>query len=587
MEQVHTIGQLLQLIERSYSNNSALNTYENDSWHSLSTRDFLTEIKHLALGLNHYGIKIGDMVGIIAPSTSKWLILDQAIMSIGGITVPFFSNVSDEHFHYEMDLIKPKLMFIEGHEGHKLFEKGKQYVKDIIFLDNDSNNTQGLSYQKLIDEGKRIHQSQPDLFDKLSKAIEPNDYATIIFTSGSTGLPKGVIHSHSSLISLVHVDVFQLDSEKDSYLSILPLAHIYARTMTLCALAWGVRLYFFNDLKNLSIAFKEIHPTVMSVVPRLLEKVYVKMVLNVHRASFLKRTIGQLAFDVANDEGESIWKNLIHPLADTFVYQQLREALGGSLRVIISGGAALDKHLEHFFHEIGIHIYQGWGLSEACPISVNRVGHNKIGTVGYPIGNQVVKVGPNNELLVHGPRVMLGYYKNPEATAQTIDKDGWLHTGDKGIIDKDGYVTILGRIKEIFKTSSGELVTPIPIEHALCQARFIELALVIAESKKFVSCLLLPNYEVLKTLKVSQNLSQMSDEEFLDSPYIKNEMSHLLKKVNEGLDYWEQIRAYRFLPHELSVDNGEMTPTMKIVREVVEKKYKSLIDSMYKEETTA
>jgi long-chain acyl-CoA synthetase len=374
-------------------------------------------------------------------------------------------------------------------------------------------------------------------------------------------------------------------SDSDRYLSVLPLAHVYARTLNWIALYWGMGIYYFNDPKNFSRVCQEIHPTFLVLVPRILEKLYAQMVTHIHQASFLKRTIGQFAFDLARQERENTWKKLFLPLAESLVYSQLRAAIGGALRIVITGGAPLDLHLYHFFIDIGLPIFQGWGLTEACPVTVNREGKSKEGSIGLPLSSDVeVKISPVGELLVRGSNVMRGYFQDTEATALTLDAEGWLHTGDIGAIDPEGYVSITGRFKEIFKTSTGETITPIPLEQALCQAPFIAMAMVIANNRKFVSCLLVPEFEVLKALKTQQGLTQLSDEAFLSSVYIRQETDKLIANVNVHLNKWEQIRAYRFIPHELTIERGELTPSMKVVRDVVEKRHLALVDAIYQED---
>ena len=298
----------------------------------------------------------------------------------------------------------------------------------------------------------------------------------------------------------------------------------------------------------------------------------------------MKRQLGQWAFDLANDEKESFYKHLFHPIADKILYHTLRESLGGSIKTVISGGAALNPHLNHFFHEVGIPIVEGWGMTEACPVTVNRVETNKIGTVGPGISNFQYKISPEGEVLIKGTGVMRGYYKNPEATALALDAEGWLHTGDKGEIDADGYLILQGRLKEMFKTSTGEYVVPVPIEQAIGKAPLIDAAMVVADGRKFASCLLFANKEVLESLKAAHNAQNLSDEEFLESDFVKQEMDKLFENLNQHLNHWEQIHAYRFIPHPPSIEAGELTPSMKIRRDVVTKKYQHLIDAMYTEE---
>lgn len=583
MEQVRTAGEFTQGIRNTYSNPIALSTFKNGEWVHFSTQKFLSEVKFLSLALKQFGIKKGDRIGIIAEPSARWTIADLAIMITGAISVPLFANISEENFLYEIRQSEVKKVFVNGHPQWVRYEEYKELFEMAISLEDPPENSGALSFEEALQIGTRVDHESPKLYEEMEKALKPEDMATIIYTSGSTGVPKGAEHTHSSIFSLLHVDLFKWDSNNDIYLSILPLAHVFGRMVNFITISWGISTYYYNDLKNLGNICKTLHPTILVVVPRLLERVYAKMVSAVEAARLMKRAIGHFAFDLASRE-DGFLKNLFHPLAEKLVYSTLREALGGNLRVVISGGAPLNPQLCHFFRDIGVPIYEGWGLTEACPITVNRPGLVKPGTIGMPIDDLQIELSTEGELLVKGINLMRGYVKNPEATASAIDSKGWLHTGDLGSIDSEGYISIIGRMKELFKTSTGEKIAPIPIEQALCKAPFIDMALVIAEKRKFASCLLFPNFEILEALKNSQDQAHLSDEEFLKSVYIKNEMEKLLSKVNAHLNQWEQIHAYSFIPYHLSIDKGELTPSMKIRRDAVEQKFSDVIEAMYEKE---
>jgi long-chain acyl-CoA synthetase len=584
MQQLKALSQCLEHISKSYQNPKALNSFENGRWQTYSTAEFLRDVQKLALALAKLGVKRGDRIGIIAVPSARWTIADLAIMSLGAVSVPLFANISEENFHFIISQTGVKITFIGGEACWTRYEANHRYFSMALSLDNVPGAKSAISYHEALAMGEEFEHLNPKFYANELAKTKSNDLATIIYTSGSTGVPKGAEHTHYSFLSLIHNDLYGWSATSDRYLNVLPLAHVYARSLNLILLAWGVSIYYYNDLKNLAAACREIKPTILVVVPRLLEKVYAKMIANLQHSPYLKKTIGQWAFDLANQEEESLWKKLFHPLADTLVYSHLRDALGGQLRVVLSGGAALNPHLYHFFLDIGIPVFEGWGLTEGCPFTVNRIGKVRVGTVGQPIGDVEVRIKPDGEVLIRASNVMRGYYNDPERTARFLDREGWLHTGDKGSIDADGYVTIIGRMKEQFKTSTGKLVVPVPIEQALCGAPLIEAALLIADKRRFVSCLLVPNLEVLHGLKKSHGGEQQSDEEFLNSPFIKEETQKLIDRVNEHLNHWEQIQAYRFIPHELTIDRGELTPSMKIVRDVVQEKYASLINAIYAEE---
>lgn len=575
MLQLYTIGEVLRYIEKNYDNPKAVATFAEGKWTSLTTKEFIEQIKYAALGLISLGVKRGEKVGILAIPCSRWTIADYAIMAIGAVSVPIFANISSEHFIFEVTQPQITKLFVFGEEQWKLATAHKELFQKLISLDG---YTGGITYEELMRLGKEYDKSHSGYYQELLSSLKPGELATIIYTSGSTGVPKGAMHTHRSLCSLLPVDCFKWDGNSDTFLSFLPLAHVFARILNLIMIAWGVSVYYYNDIKSIGEACKEIRPTVMIVVPRVLEKMYAKMLAKVSEGSFIKRTLGNYAFKLAHQEK----KGFLSPLMDLLVYKKLRGALGGNLRVVISGGAALNPRLYQFFLNAGFPIYEGWGLTESCPVSANQIGKVKIGTVGPPIPGMLVKVGEGGELLVAGEMLMSGYFKNE---TKAIDEDGWFHTGDKGTIDQEGYITLIGRIKELFKTSTGEMVAPVPIEQALSKSPFVEIPMVIADNKKFVSCLIFPNFDAVKKLKEKQGMGQMEDEAFLQSAYMKKEMTELLSAVNANLNEWEQIRDYRIIPSQLTVESGELTPSMKVKREAVEKKFSDLIESIYNKDS--
>lgn len=584
MNEVHTCVELLNRIEKGMPNPKALNCRENGGWRSISTIEFLNDVKYLVLGMHYLGMQRGDRVGILANPSPNWTIADLAIILAGGIAVPLFANISDDNFVYEVAETDMKIIFVEGQEQWDAFLRHQERFDVGIALGEAPQNSKIVSLKDIIEQGKVLEERRPHLYDKLKEAISPEDVGAIIYTSGSTGTPKGVELTQRNLTAALHFDRFNLDPQEDIYLSILPLAHVFGHCINYWAIAWGISIYYSNDYKNLGAICREVKPTTMVVVPRLLEKVYDKMIDNIHSSSWLKRQIGQWAIALAKSEKDYSFKHMFRSLADKLVYAKLREGLGGRLHTVLSGGAALNPHLHSFYQEIGIPIYEGWGLTEACPVCVNIPEKNKIGTVGPLMIEQKLTISPEGEVLVKGSLVMRGYYRHPQETAKAIDSEGWLHTGDRGSIDGDGYLTILGRMKELYKTSTGEYVAPIPIEQALTRNPLIDMAMVIADNRKFTSCLLFVNPETLARLKSQQRATKKSDQDFLQSSSIRNDIQKLIQSTNQHLNHWEQIHKYRLITDHLTIEGGELTPTMKIRREVVAKKYSKLIDSMYQEE---
>ncbi len=583
MEKIDTIADLYRRFTK-YDKPDALNEKIGEEWVHFSHKELIAQVRALTLYLNQAGIKKGDTIGLLAPPGIRWVIADIASILAGAITIPLFANISEENFVFECTQPEVKTIFVGGLDQWIMYSKHKDLFTKTIALDHLNGKSDAVHFDTALSIGYELDQRNPGKFEAIISDCKADDIATIIYTSGSTGVPKGALIPHRVLVGVVHQDPLQWDPQNDKYLSILPLAHVFGRSVNYIMLTWGIPVYYFNDLKNVGQACREIHPTITALVPRLLEKIYAKMVSNVEQASALKKTIAQWAFSLANDEHGGFLNTIFHPFADKLVYSSLREALGGHFRVVISGGAPLNPHLCHFFWEIGLPIYEGWGLTEASIVSVNRVDKKKLGTVGPAINSLQVKLGQDDELLVKGGVCFTGYYKNPQLTAQVIDSEGFIHTGDKGKIDEDGFITIVGRIKELVKSSVGEYIAPVPLEQEIQKAPFIDLSMVVAENRKFVSVLIFPNFEVVRSLKKTQNMEHLTDEEFLESDYIKNEVNTLLSNINEHHNHWEQIHAYRFVMAPPTIETGELTPSMKIRRDFVTNKYKDLIDSMYPQE---
>ena len=585
MDPLYTCSDILNCLERSPSNPKAFNTRCNDGWQPTSTEEFLTSVKYAALGLQEIGMQRGARVGILANPSTEWTIVDMAIMLAGGVSVPLFANISDENFVYEAKEAELKILFVEGVEQWAMFHRHVDLFQTAVAVGQESTSEKTMTFAELKAQGQLADQRDSTLYRTMRGRLKPSDLGTIIYTSGSTGIPKGAELTHQNLTCVLNFPDFNWNPARDRYLSVLPLAHVFGHCINLWAMAWGASIYYSTDYKNLGAICREVRPTATVVVPRLLEKIYAKIVEQTYAATGLKHTIGHWALSLANVKKPSFSGRLLHPVANLLVYKKLRKALGGEVRFVISGGAPLSPQLQSFYETIGIPIYEGWGLTEACPVTVNRPHHHKRGTVGLPLKGHEVKISSEGEILVKGPLVMRGYYCNPELTAQTIDHDRWLHTGDRGTVDRDGFLTILGRMKELYKTSTGEYVAPVPIEQALGRYPLIDMSMVVAEGRKFVSCLLFPNHDVIARMKAKNKAEHLSDEEYLKSEDIRIEIDNLVKEINKHLNHWEEIHAYRFILEPLTIQNGELTPSMKIRREVVVKKYSHLIDGIYKEKS--
>jgi long-chain acyl-CoA synthetase len=378
---------------------------------------------------------------------------------------------------------------------------------------------------------------------------------------------------------------FPVDPVNDVALSCLPLAHVFERMVTLYYLSQGISLYFAEEIKSVGDNLRELHPTIITLVPRLLEKVFLKMQNNIEEASGIKKTLGQTAFRRAVSLDHNRPKNLLDKIFDRLVYGKMRTALGGRLRLVISGSAALSERLQNFFLNIGIPLYEGYGCTETSPvIAANFPGCRKKGTVGKAFPGVEIKIAGDGEILARGPNVMRAYFKKPKETAQCLTKDGWYHTGDLGRLDDRGVLTITGRKKELFKTAGGKYVAPGPIEALLVSSeQYIDMAMIIAEGRKFVSALIFPDFENLGRLKSKIGCGSLSDSEFLSSETAGDYFQRAVTKVNTGLNQWEKIQKFILADTPASVESGELTPTMKLRRHIIEDKFHKAISAIYQE----
>ncbi len=579
-----TLPGLVQYVLNTFRNSHALNYKHLGKWEHISTEEFVGTIRRLSLGLKAIGLESGDKCGIIVPPSPQWMIIDLAIMVNGAVSVPMFPNISIDNFNFEVSDSSMKILFIKNqYILDKAIQNKLNGFKKVIALDVETQGDNVINYLEMLYRGDEVSSSSPELYHMLCSDVQEDDLATIIYTSGSTGVPKGVPLTHKNLVSQVYggTERFPLDPSKDRILSCLPLAHVFERMVTYYYLSTGTSIYFADDVKKVGELLRELHPTVITLVPRLLEKVYEKMHKNLSGVKGLKKALATLAFHHADTimPGK---KSVVSGIFNRLVYKKLRNALGGKLRLAICGSAKLNPDLERFFLNIGLPLYQGYGLTECSPVvSANFPEKNRHGTVGLPFPDVKVRMHDDGEILVKGPGVFRGYYHNPKETKAVIDDEGWFHTGDLGLLDDDGYLTINGRKKELFKTSNGKYVSPVPIEQMAKQNELVDMAAVIAEGKKFAGLLLFPDFENLTNYQKELGLADMSEEEFLSSPEVTREMKKLLKRINAKLNHWEQIRQYKVIGEPISVETGELTPTMKLRRHVIEKKFKKTIDDMY------
>jgi len=524
------------------------------------------------------GIKKNENVAIYASSSPTWLIFDFALQLIGATSVPIFANISSKNLNYEINDSYINYLFTDSDLSSIKIEK-----KLTIITTQKSINNDYVSLDSLFKIGEQLFLSNTYDVDELINSIKEEDTFSIIYTSGSTGVPKGVELTHKNIITQLHCinKDFHINNN-DRTLSLLPLAHIFERAAMSFYLSKGASIYFVDELPNVALLMKEVKPTMMTVVPRLLEKIFNKMKTRISEKKGISRMLGNLAFQRALDKNEHS-SCLSDRIYDKLVYSKFRESFGGELEILVTGGASLNKDIYKFFVNIGLNLYQGYGLTEFSPvICANTPRHNKVGTSGLPFTDVEVKLTAENELLARGKSIMKGYKNQPELTALAIDKEGWLHTGDLASIDQQGYITIHSRKKELFKTSNGEYVSVIPIEQELTKSRFIDFATVIADDKQYVTALIFIDHETYKQYKIKYALEDLFTlEDFYKLEKVHNKIKKHIGNINKNLNKWETIVKYEIITKTPSIENGELTPSMKICRDVIENEYEEIINNMY------
>ncbi len=572
-------AELYRHLEQTSPKNDFLNDRNGTQWTTLSKELFLKQIRYLTLACfdNNWAGK--QIANAVSPS-SYWVMLDYALMLSGAVSVPLFTNISSKNLLYQLLDSNIHTAFIENEAQERLICQSDSSI-EVIY---ENKNVGGYrTFEDLLSQGEAIDKADPALFNELLGRVKADDLATIVYTSGTSGDPKGVELTHANLISQIHATAENYFFEKhtDVAFSFLPLAHIFERMVMHFYLSRELTVYFADDVKNVGALLKEVNPTVMTVVPRLLEKVYFKMKTKALDGNFIKKAIVMLAFYRATTKDPYARITLFDKFLDRMVYAKLRPAFGSKMRMMISGGAALSDMLYRFYLNIGMMVYQGYGQTEASPvIASNTPKNNKIGTCGKVFPHVEMKIGPEGELLARGPNVMRGYHHNKEATAEVIDGGGWLYTGDLATIDEEGYVTITGRKKELLKTSTGEFVSSVFIEQELMSNGWFEYVLVVGDSKPYVSALLFIEHEFLGCLAKKRHSTPLK---VLKSGKLKEMTEKYVAQTNKKLNHWEKVREYRVISDVLTIEDGFLTPSMKLAKKQLMEHYSTEIDNMYKD----
>ncbi len=573
-----SFADLYREIKELPENRTFLHHKESGRWKTFSKAQFLENVRFLTLAFAAEGWRGRQIAIAIAPS-SYWLMIDYALMLSGAVSVPLFTNISTKNLRFQIADADLHTVFIQTREQERIILEADS---TITCIDIDSTDPGRKSLAGFITQGREIDTNDPGRFAELLAKISPDDLVTIVYTSGTSGLPKGVELTHSNLTSQI-IDTglkYTFDPKTDSALSLLPLAHIFERMVMHFYLSTGMSIYFADDVRNVGELLRSVHPTIMTVVPRLLEKVCFKMRQKAMAASLLKRLIALIAFHRAQSKDPLCRKIWLDNLLDTLVYAKFRDALGGKIRMLISGGAPLADDLYRFFLNIGIPLYQGYGLTEASPvICANAPGENRVGTCGRHFTHTEVKINTTGELLARGPGIMKGYHNNPQATRETVDEKGWLNTGDLATIDDDGYVTITGRSKELAKTSTGKYIATPFIEQLLLASGWFDHVLVVGNNRPFVTALLMVDPVSVNGYAGRHGLKDAA--EVVETRKFQKKIFRLIKKINKKLNHWEKIRNFYLISETLTIEGGDLTPSMKLARNHVEARFNEVIENMY------
>jgi long-chain acyl-CoA synthetase len=594
-DEPRTLGELFVQAAERHALADALNYKRGDEWHRISSVEVVRRAGNIALGLYSLGLRRGDRVAIMAANSPEWTLVDAGCQLAGFLDVPIYTTLAANSVQYILNDSETRVLFIDDREMYERIEEVLpecSSIEKIVFFNSEGVDVENaMALLSLEELGAELRASEPDLLDSLSAEIDPGEVATLIYTSGTTGEPKGVMLSHHNIISNV-IDCGEKYSfaDHDVPLSVLPFSHIFERSAMYLYFFNGMSVHYAESVEKVPDNLREVRPTIFIGVPRIFEKVYAKAKLKAAQAGGFKEKIFDWAIDVAkayalaNEKNQSIslGLKLKHALANRLVFSKLREFFGGRLRYCITGGAALPDEIYLIFTGAGISIMQGYGLTETSPvITSNNPIDMKLGTVGKPIRNMRARIAVDGEVEASGPGVMLGYYKKEQATRDAFTEDGWFRTGDIGEIDDEGFLKITDRKKELFKTSGGKYIAPSPIEQMIRSSRFVNQVVLIGNERKFASALIVPNFEMLDSYAKHKGIKQMSPSEYCRDAKIIDLFERQVASVTQGLAKFETVKKIALLEKELSVDGGELTPTMKMKRRVIDTKYKDVIDKIY------
>ena len=584
-------------VARRHKRPDTLNFKKDGQWLSLSSDEMLERAWSIAAGLLSIGVQRGDRLAILSDSRVEWTLTDAGSIFAGVIDVPIYPTLTPSQVCYILNDSGASVLFLANREQ---FEALKEvlaechHVKQVVFFDAAGvTPAEGLTLAQLEEKGRALRQRDSESLERDVAQTEADDLATIIYTSGTTGEPKGVMLTHANLVTNLIDSSGHLEfGEQDIALSVLPLSHVFERQAMYMYLHQGMAVYFAESLQTIGPNLREVRPTVLVGVPRIFEKIYQRIRERAAESGKVTASLLAWSVSVAREYAElrlahkpvPAFLEFKHWLAARLVFVKWQRAFGGRMRLLVSGGAALPEELAYIYIGAGIPIVQGYGLTETSPvITTSKLEENRPGTVGKAIPNVEIRIAEDGEIEVRGPNVMLGYYNKPDETRAVFTPDGWFKTGDIGTLDNEGYLRITDRKKELFKTSGGKYISPQPIEQAIKGSRFVSQVVLIGAERKFPAALIVPVWEQLDSYCKLKGITVSSRSELCRHPRILDLIQRQVDALTPNLARYEKIKKVALLENEFTIEGGELTPTLKVKRRVIDRKYRDVIEKLYEE----
>ena len=592
-----TLVEVFEHVARVHPRSDTLNYKHDGRWISISAAEMLDRVRSIAAGLYSLGVRRGDRVAILSESRPEWVLTDAGCMFATAIDVPIYPTLTPPQVRYILKDSGARVLVVQNEEKFLQVREAItecEAIEHVVFFEKPAaQGMPGISLAELEERGRTLEETEPDLINDGAHQIKADDLATIIYTSGTTGEPKGVMLTHENLVSnLIDSSSHLKFAGDDSALSVLPLSHVLERMAMYMYLYHGMAAYFAESLDTIGPNLREVRPTIFVGVPRIFEKIFARVKEKTAEKGRLNMVILNWAVRVGKDcAGRSTRHQEIpailelkRKIADKLIFSRIRAALGGRIRLLVSGGAALPEELALLYIGAGLPIVQGYGLTETSPvITAGMMEDNRVGTVGKPIRNVAVRIAADGEIESRGPNVMRGYYNKPEETRAVFTEDGWFKTGDIGAIDEGGFLHITDRKKELFKTSGGKYIAPQPIEQMIKGSRFVNQVVLVGNGRKFPAALIVPDWERVESYAQLKGIKAKNHAEFCKHPRIIDLFERQIAGLTTELAQYERVKKVALLENELTIEGGELTPTLKVKRRVVDEKYRGTIDALYTE----